>query len=117
MQKEFITKQKEKLLEQKEKLEKQLSSFARQSKEAKGGWEAKMPSFNSGNLEEEADEVEEYSTLLALENTLEQELKAVNKAFERIKKGGYGTCAKCGKPISQGRLIVYPQAEKCIKCK
>ena len=66
--------------------------------------------------EEEADEVEEFGTRLALENTLEKELKKIDHALDKIKKGKYGICEKCGKPISQGRLGVYPQAENCKNC-
>ncbi|MDI6883097.1 MAG: TraR/DksA C4-type zinc finger protein [Patescibacteria group bacterium] len=116
MEKEFLKKQKEKLEEEKKKLEKRLSSFARQSKKAKGGWETSIPIFDGGGLEEEADEVEEYGTLLALEKTLEEELQKIKLALKKIKKGGYGICERCQKPISQARLEVYPQANYCTKC-
>lgn len=116
MEKKFIEEQKVKLKEKKKKLESQLTSFARESNKARGEWDAKKPSFNGGGLEEEADEVEEYTTLLALERTLEQELKKVNLSLEKVKKGKYGLCEKCQKPIFQGRLKVYPQAQRCKKC-
>jgi RNA polymerase-binding transcription factor DksA len=114
--KKFITQQKEKLEKEKEKLETQLSSFAEKSKKGKGNWTAKMPRFDSGHLEEEADQVEEYGTLLALERSLENSLKDINLALEKIEKGKYGTCEKCKKPISLARLKVYPQARYCKKC-
>ncbi len=116
MDKVFIAKQEKQLKEEKKKLEKQLSSFARESKKVKGEWDAIKPEFDGGHLEEEADEVEEYSTLLALERTLEEELKNVNLALARIKKGKYGICGKCKKPIPQGRLKAYPRARYCTKC-
>ncbi len=117
MTKKFIQERKKELEIEKEKLEKQLSSFAKKSKKTKGDWQAKMPSYNGGSLEEEADEVEEYSTRLALEKTLEEELRNVDLALEKTKKGQYGTCEKCKKSISQERLKVYPQARHCKKCK
>jgi len=117
MDKKFIESQKQKLEQQKEKLEHQLSSFAEKDEKTEGDWSAKMPEMDTGkSLEEEADEVEEFGTRLALERTLETELKKVLYALERIKKGKYGVCEKCGKPISQGRLGVYPQANICSKC-
>lgn len=117
MDKKFLAKQEELLEEKKIKLERQLSSFAKKSDKIKGDWTAKMPSFDEGqSLEEEADEVEEFSTRLALERTLEQELKDVNLALDNLKKGKYGLCQKCGKAISQGRLRAYPQAQYCTKC-
>lgn len=117
MDKKFLEEQKERLKKQKEKLELQLGSFAEESKKIEGDWSAKMPSLDPGtSLEEEADEVEEFGTRLALERTLEPELKKVNSALEKIKKGKYGICEKCARPISQGRLKAYPQAEDCSKC-
>jgi len=116
MKKEFLRKQKEKLEQEKKKIEAQLSSFAKESEKQKGDWTAKIPEFNGGHLEEEADEVEEYSTRLALGETLEQELKDINLALEKIKKGKYGICEKCGNPIPQARLKVHPQARFCKKC-
>ena len=76
-----------------------------------------MPLYDTGgSLEEEADEVEEFSTRLSLGRTLEDELKKVNFALEQIKKGKYGICKKCGKPISQGRLRAYAPADQCTRC-
>lgn len=117
MDKKFIEKQKNQLIEQKEKLEEQLGSFAKESEQKKGDWDAKMPMFDAGkSLEEEADEVEEFGTRLALENTLENEVKKINIALEKIKEGKYGICEKCERKISLGRLEVYPQAELCKNC-
>jgi len=117
MDKKLLSKQEEKLLKIKERLESQLGSFAKESEESEDDWEAKMPSFDQGkSLEEEADEVEEFDTRLALERTLEKELKKVNHALDKIKKGRYGVCEKCGKSISSGRLDAYPQAGHCKNC-
>ena len=116
MNKKLIEQQKKKLEEEKKKLESQLTSFARESGERKGEWEAKMPKYSDGHLEEEADEVEEYSTRFALGKTLEKELRNINEALAKIKKGKYGLCDKCKKPISLARLKVYPQARHCQKC-
>jgi len=116
MDKKFLKIQEEKLRENKKRLEAQLGSFAKESKKVKGDWDAHHPVFDGGGLEEEADEVEEYSTLLALERTLEKELQEVNSALERIKKKKYGICEECQKPIPEDRLMAYPQAKYCTKC-
>ena len=117
MDKKFIEEQKQRLTEQKQKLELQLGSFAEKSKEVEGDWSAKMPDLDPGkSLEEEADEVEEFGTRFALGKTLEAELKKVISALDKINKGKYGICEKCGRSISQGRLKVYPQADDCTKC-
>lgn len=115
--KKFLDEQKQRLLEEKKKIEARLSSFATESKEHEGEWTSNMPDFDQGtSLEEEADEVEEFGMRLALEKTMEDQLKNINLALEKIKKGTYGICEKCQKTIPQGRLKVYPQASYCQRC-
>lgn len=116
MDKKFLAQQKKRLEKEKEKLEKSLSSFAQKSKKVEGGWIIKYPKFDGGELEEEADEVEEYGNLLSISYTLEKELKRITESLKKIKKGSYGICEKCKKPISKERLRVYPQANLCQKC-
>ena len=117
MNNNLLQKLMEKLEKNKEKLERELKGFAEKDKKLKGDWDTRYPKFNGGKLEEEADEVEEYSNLLPIENTLELELKKVNQALEKMKKGKYGVCEKCHHPISEDRLKVYPRAVYCKKCR
>ena len=112
---------KENLEKEKENLEKELSSFAKKDDKRAGDWDTKYPHFNGGSggerLEQAADAVEEYVTLLPIEASLELKLQAINSALEKIKKGNYGKCEKCKKPISLERLGAYPEAKTCQKCK
>jgi RNA polymerase-binding transcription factor DksA len=119
MNKKFIQEQEQKLRLAAEKLEGQLKQLAQNSQEHKGEWETRMPAFSAGtgNLEEEADEVEEFSTNLALSQNLEEDLENIKLALDKIKKGKYGLCEKCGKDIPEERLEVYPQARYCTKCR
>jgi len=112
----FIKKIKEKLEKGKVSIEEQLQSFAKKDKKLAGDWETRFPKFNGGNLEEEADEVEEYEALLPIEFALENKLKDTNLALEKIKRGEYGKCEKCQKEISRQRLQVCPEARFCLKC-
>ena len=116
MKDDLLKRLKRKLEEDKEKLERDLKSFAEKDKKPKGDWDTRYPKFGGGKLEEEADEVEEYSNLLPIENTLELELEKVNRSLEKIKKGEYGICEKCHHPISEARLEVYHRAVYCQKC-
>ena len=116
MNKKLIQKLKEKLEEKKKILERELKKFAERDKERKDNWQTRYPSFDGGNLEEGADEVEEYVNRLPVEYSLELRLRDVNLALEKIKKGKYGICEKCQKPISQKRLMVSPEARFCMKC-
>lgn len=120
MTKKLLEELKEKLKKQRTEIESQLQKFAREDKKLKGDWDTKYPAINGGvgsqALEDAADQVEEYVTLLPLEHNLELRLQNVNSALDRIKKGKYGKCEKCKKKISQERLKVYPEARFCNKC-
>ena len=53
---------------------------------------------------------------LALLQQLENQLKEVVEALQRIEQGVYGICTRCGKPIMPERLDALPSAEHCIDC-
>jgi len=114
--KSFLKELKEKLEKQKASMEASLKSFADKDKKLPGDWDVRFPEFNNDNLEESADEVEEYENLLPVEFSLENRLKDTNLALEKIKKGTYGKCEKCGEEISRERLKIYPEARLCDKC-
>jgi len=116
MQKNVIKELKEALLKEKLALEKELESFATEDKNIKGNWDTKRIVTEDTDMEEMADEVEEYDNLLSLEHSLELKLKDVNSALEKIEKNEYGVCEKCGKDIEEKRLLAYPEARLCIKC-
>lgn len=116
MDKQFIEKLKATLEEQKKSVEKELETFAKKDDTPKGDWETKFPNRENGNMEEEADEVQEYGNLLPVEHSLELKLKDINSALEKIEKGNYGICENCGKEISKERLLAIPEAKTCLKC-
>jgi len=41
----------------------------------------------------------------------------IDEALRRIRKGEYGLCFSCGKPIQKARLEAVPHARLCIECK
>ena len=49
-------------------------------------------------------------------NTGLEELQAIEAALDRIEAGSFGTCAKCGEPISPERLKAVPHAALCEEC-
>lgn len=104
-----------KLLEEKSRIENELARFAKPT-EVPGDYETKFDDIGKDEGEN-ASEVEEYADNLALENTLEKELKKINNALERIADDAYGICENCGEEIDIERFKVYPAAENCIKCK
>jgi len=120
MTEKFLKELKEKLKKQKAEIESQLQGFAKRDQKVKGDWDTKYPATDGGvgsqALEDAADQVEEYVTLLPLEYNLELRLRDVDLALDKIKKKKYGKCEKCKKKISKQRLKVYPEARFCSKC-
>lgn len=121
MKEELLKQLKNKLEKEKLIVEEQLKKFAKKDKNLSDDWDTIFPKYDSGEsgnglLEKAADEVEEYSTLLPIEYSLEIRLQNINLALEKIKIGKYGICEKCGKEISPARLKVSPEARLCQKC-
>ena len=52
----------------------------------------------------------------ALAAQLQEALAQVEKALRKIEQGAYGTCERCGKPISPARLEAQPATAFCIDC-
>lgn len=117
MEASLLEELKKQLQGRKEQLEDQLKSFASKDPHLKDDWDTKYPRVPEGNIEEAADEVEEYSAKLNVEFSLETQLKEVNDALDRIQKGTYGVCEKCEKPIASDRLKASPEARLCERCK
>ncbi len=44
------------------------------------------------------------------------ELKDVENALQRLDRGTYGVCVRCGKPIGDERLDVLPDTVLCASC-
>ncbi len=114
---------KQKLEQEKKSLEKELESFAKKDPSLKGDWDTIFPKYNnreggSQAIEDSADEVEEYITMLPIEFSLETKLKDINLALEKIKaKKEYGKCEQCKKEIPEERLRIVPEAKTCLNCK
>ncbi len=115
--KNFIEKTKVRLEGEEKILKEQLAEFAAKDKILRGDWDTKYPNFHGSSLEEEADEVEEFESLKAIEATLEVKLAGVKIALEKIKTGQYGICEKCQTEISQERLEALPETKICDLCK
>jgi RNA polymerase-binding transcription factor DksA len=116
MKKEQIKELKEKLEKSKSSLEETLGSFAHKNNSVEGDWDAIYPKSDKVDEEEKADEVEEYSSLLPIEQSLENKLKKVNEALDKIKNNSYGSCESCGKEIPYEELVITPETKNCSSC-
>ncbi len=52
----------------------------------------------------------------ALQNEIHRKMIQTKKALSRLKIGKYGICESCGQMIDTDRLMIYPEATKCISC-
>jgi DnaK suppressor protein len=48
--------------------------------------------------------------------TLEDRLRKLNDAQDRLMDGGYGSCVECGGGIGIKRLVADPAALTCMDC-
>lgn len=118
MDPKLISELKTRLEKEREIVDEQLKGFAKKDRAIKGDWDAKFPRFSPGHtLEEEADEVEEYENLKAIEYALELKLNEINQALERIEKNNFGKCQVCHKEIETERILAIPETKTCNQCK
>jgi len=115
MEKEFIEKMRLKLAEERQELRKRLDSFAQEDKHVKDDFHSNFPEYGDKD-EDNATEVAEYQDNLALEGNLEERLKEIDEALERIKKEQYGICEHCHQEINPQRLEINPAAKFCVNC-
>ena len=59
----------------------------------------------------------ERSRLLSVVTALRENLRDVDHALEKVERGTYGACERCGRPIAPERLEALPWAALCIDCK
>ena len=65
---------------------------------------------------EQAVEVEDDLALEGQAALITREVASVRRALERIEKGTYGECVRCGTDIAPARLEVRPESALCIDC-
>ncbi|MFF0889892.1 TraR/DksA family transcriptional regulator [Streptomyces sp. NPDC003456] len=58
----------------------------------------------------------ERAHVAALLSQAREHLNDLDRALERLERGGYGRCEQCGEPIPAERLEVRPAAKTCVRC-
>ena len=94
----------------------QLETRAAELKARLTGIEAELDApapqdWDDSATEREADEVLETMGLAG-----QQELRQIAAALDRIAKGSYGECARCGDDIAAERLDLLPDTPFCAQC-
>ncbi len=69
------------------------------------------------SFDEETDESEAFSNYIGIKRSLDNQLEDIESALDKIEKGGYGVCKKCGKEISEDVLDASPASTLCKECK
>lgn len=116
MEQKFIDEIKNRLIQERDKLRSQLESITEEKVFNKDKVQAKWKDLGTKE-EDSAVEVSDYQDQISLERNLETSLEKIDKAIERITKGIFGNCEKCGKEIERARLEAYPEATLCLTCK
>ena len=56
-----------------------------------------------------------HEQVVILEQRLKNDLREIETALKKIKKGTYGKCERCAKPIEPARLEAKPSAIYCLE--
>ncbi|MBI3963744.1 MAG: TraR/DksA C4-type zinc finger protein [Candidatus Kerfeldbacteria bacterium] len=105
---------KKRLETERDDLVRQLEEIGRRSPADRTDFETEFPDYGD-KPDENATEVSDFQDNLSIERKLEEALGRVRRALKAIEKGTYGTCTKCGKPISSQRLAAMPSVTRCIE--
>jgi DnaK suppressor protein len=108
---QFITQQTLKLEEELKKLQEQIQKL-------KADDPFSDPDYASDNAAVDTDvrEQDYHAINEAQTKELQKRTREVTSALEKIKKGTYGYCQKCGKDIPTARLELVPMALYCVDC-
>ncbi len=112
MNPEIIEQIKSDLLAQKAKIEGELLNVGGDAETHR----MQMPDYGSES-DDNAQEVEQYTTNLATDKVLEKTIVDIDRALADIEKGTYGVCKYCGNEIEEKRLLIRPFSSSCVACK
>jgi DnaK suppressor protein len=115
LDKETIEKIKNELLAKKDQIIKDLKEMTGATN-IKDDHSVRFPDYGD-KKDENAQEIDEYTTSVATEKVLESSLRDIESSLDRIEKGTYGICKYCRQPIGEKRMLARPVASACVECK
>ena len=62
------------------------------------------------------DAINNKSVAEAALRQAEEKLSKLKYVLTKVAEDGFGLCAKCGKPIPLGRILLMPQSRHCVAC-
>ena len=84
----------------------------REQDEAVSDTGGELSSFDQHPGDSETFEMEKNVSLL---EQVDDELREIEAAFQRLEHGTYGTCQACGRPIGDERLEAMPATRFCVE--
>ncbi len=97
-------------------LEEERTSLLRQLAELGFGEPGDAGLVYDANFADSSQVTAERGEAEALATELRSALEDVDAALEKIARGVYGVCERCGRPISPARLEAKPAVRTCIEC-
>ncbi|MFO7945589.1 MAG: TraR/DksA C4-type zinc finger protein [Armatimonadota bacterium] len=108
---------KKRLLEEKERLTEHIKRLDDQTS-GRDRFNRDTPSRDFDELGGDAAfDTAQRGQVQAVGDNFREILEAVNAALDKIEKGTYGICDRCGKNITKARLEFLPYASLCKKCR
>ncbi|QQS60392.1 TraR/DksA family transcriptional regulator [Candidatus Falkowbacteria bacterium] len=113
MNPEILEKIKADLLQQQKQLVEEMSGIGQGVNLHRG---PDIPDYGTES-DENAQEVEQYTTNLEADKVLEKTKADIDSALKSIEDGSYGICKYCGNEIEEKRLLIRPFSSSCVSCK
>ena len=73
-------------------------------------------SYEVGDIADTGAQEEQHQTYMHLNALDQQKWRQVQRALELLEQGDYGLCQECDEPIPRGRLLLAPDALRCVDC-
>jgi RNA polymerase-binding transcription factor DksA len=102
------------LQEERERLQGIADDLQREREESVSDTGGELSSFDQhpGDSGTETFEMEKN---VSLREQVDDELREIEAAFQRLERGTYGTCQACGRPIGDERLEAMPATRFCVE--
>lgn len=103
------------LIERREHVQRELDRLQEEIREL--GVDQEIERGGLGNhMADDGSNVSEQERILTMSNDLQDMWHQANDALERLDRGTYGDCERCGRPINPERLEAFPWVRYCIEC-
>ena len=104
-----LTNARGRLLEELKKVEQELSDLGAHS-------DGSVDVSHDEGFADAAQSTSERSKTLSIVDNLHQRASEIRAALERVERGTYGPCERCGTEINPERLEAIPWVRLCIRC-